>query len=77
MKISRRNFLALAFMATGGSLVFASGYLYLNNEADQPIIKRVQIPIKNLKPALEGFTIALLGDFHLYPLTQIEVVQRT
>ncbi len=56
-------------MATGG-------YLSLNNEADDPVVDYVQIPIKNLGPELAGFTIAVLSDFHLYPLTQIDLIQK-
>jgi predicted MPP superfamily phosphohydrolase len=50
--------------------------LAVNDEADQPVVDRVPIPLKNLKPALEGFTIAVVADFHLYPLTQLELVER-
>jgi predicted MPP superfamily phosphohydrolase len=57
----------------------ASGVTYLNlhNEADEPVIDQVQIPLKNLAPALEGFTIALLADFHLYPYTQLDLIDRS
>lgn len=54
----------------------ATGYLIANDEADQPVVSSVQIPIKNLAPALEGFTVVLLSDFHLYPYTQLALVQR-
>ncbi len=76
MKISRRKFLKLSTGAVAGSVIAATGYLYANDESGQPVIERVQIPIKNLKPALEGFRIVLLSDFHLYPFTKLEVIQR-
>jgi len=40
------------------------------------VVDRVQIPIKNLDPALEGFTIAFLSDFHLYPFSGLEVIRQ-
>ena len=77
MAISRRTFLMLGPVALLGSAVAATtAYLYLNDESQQLTVEQIQIPIKNLKPALEGFTIALLADFHLYPLTQIDLIQR-
>ena len=77
MKVSRRTFLTVTPTAILGSAVIAaSAYLYLNDEAQQLTVEEVQLPIKNLKPALAGFSIVVLADFHLYPLTQIELVQR-
>ena len=77
MKFSRRNFLLLAPVAVLGTTVAAaSTYLYLNDESQQLTVERVQIPLKNLPPGLEGFTIALLADFHLYPLTQLDLIRR-
>ena len=57
-KMSRRQFLAYSGMAAVGGLAFAGGYIYANNEADDPIIEKVAIPVKGLPPALEGFRIA-------------------
>jgi len=76
-KISRRKFLLRGSGAVAGAVVATSGYLALNNEAEQPVIERVPIPIKELAPALEGFTIAVLADFHLYPLTQLDLIDRS
>ena len=39
-------------------------------------LERVTIPVKNLGSSFEGFKIALLGDFHLYPHTEIEFIRR-
>ncbi|MCP4536758.1 MAG: metallophosphoesterase [Chloroflexi bacterium] len=75
-KISRRKFLALGAAATLGCAATSSTYLYLHNESDQLVIERVQVPIRNLKSVLEGFTIVQLTDFHLYPLTQLDLVER-
>lgn len=74
--MSRRRFLALGAAAVAGCIATASTYLYLHDESDQLVVERVRIPIKNLKPALEGFTIVELCDFHLYPLTQLDLVKR-
>lgn len=75
-KISRRKFLALGAAATLSCITTSSTYLYLHDESDQLVVERVQVPIRNLKPALEGFTIVQLTDFHLYPLTQLDLVER-
>ncbi len=75
-RVSRRQFLALGVMAAAGGITAAGGYIYANNEADKPVIEKVPIPIKGLAPGLEGFTIAVLADFHLYPFTQIELIQK-
>ena len=64
-RFSRRQFLALTGLTVAGGLVAAGGYLYANNEADEPQVSRVHIPIPELEPALDGFTIAVLADFHL------------
>ncbi len=39
-------------------------------------LERVTIPVKNLGSSFEGFKIALLSDFHLYPHTEIELIRR-
>ena len=75
-RFSRRQFLALTGLTVAGGLVAAGGYLYANNEADEPQVSRVQIPIPELEPALDGFTIAVLADFHLYPLTQLDLIKK-
>lgn len=76
MTLSRRRFLKAAAGVTAGGLAISTGYLVANDEANQPVVSPVQIPIKNLAPALEGFTVVLLSDFHLYPFTQLALVQR-
>ena len=74
-KFSRRQFLTFSGLAVGASLVMAGGYLYANNEANDPVIDYIKLPITDLDPALEGFTIAALADFHLYPFTQIDLIK--
>ena len=75
-KFSRRQFLALTGLAVAGGVAVAGGYIYANNEASEPVVDRVQIQVKGLSPALEGFTIAVLADFHLYPFTQLELIEK-
>lgn len=75
-RFSRRQFLALTGLVAAGGVVAAGSYIYANNEADEPVVDRVPIPVKGLSPALEGFTIAVLADFHLYPFTQLELIEK-
>lgn len=46
------------------------------NEIRWLVEEFVEIPVKNLPPALEGFTIVQLTDMHLRPYTQVEHIQR-
>ncbi len=75
-KINRRKFLTIGAAAVAGGLVTAATHVYLNDESEHLVVERVQIPIKNLKPAFEGFTIVQMSDFHLYPLTKLDLVER-
>ena len=68
--------MALTGLAVAGGVALGGSYIYANNEAGEPVVDRVPIPIKGLNPALEGFTIAVLADFHLYPFTQIELIKK-
>jgi uncharacterized protein len=38
---------------------------------EQLALDRITLPVPNLPPGLEGFRIAQLSDFHLYPYTQL------
>ena len=72
--ITRRSFLKLTGAITFAALGALTTYSLLSNEADSPVVERVQIPIPNLPAALEGFRIAQISDIHLYPFTTIELV---
>jgi predicted MPP superfamily phosphohydrolase len=74
--INRRQFLKVGGAVLGGSVAIATGYLYANDQTEQLVIERVQLPIKNLKPALEGLRIVQLGDLHLYPFTDIGQIRQ-
>jgi predicted MPP superfamily phosphohydrolase len=57
--------------------VVASAFLLASaNEINECSVERVQIPVKNLNPGLEGFTIVQLTDIHLYPITQLSLVRK-
>ena len=73
--LSRRDFLKVSTMAFGGSLLATVSILGLKNEVNDPTVIPVTVPIKNLKPALEGFTIAQMTDIHLEPYTQVPLVE--
>jgi predicted MPP superfamily phosphohydrolase len=76
MTLNRRNFLKIGGLVVASGLVAAAGYLELNDEAQQPVVDHVQVPVKNLKPSLEGFTILQMSDIHLRPFTQPDLVKK-
>lgn len=75
--LNRREFLKVAGLAVGGGLVAASSYLAINDESQDPVVDQVPIRIKNLHPALEGFTLLQMTDQHLYPLTQPSLIKKS
>ncbi|MEM7345051.1 MAG: metallophosphoesterase [Chloroflexota bacterium] len=77
-KINRRTFLKIAGgLAVGGGLAASGSYYYASRiEPEKIVIEPVTIPLKNLRPALEGLKIVQLSDIHLHPYTQIELVER-
>ena len=78
MKASRRGFLkAFGQVMLGSVVAGAIGYSYSTQiEPDWLTVERVQIPLKKLKPALEGFKLVQMSDIHLHPYTQLEFVQK-
>lgn len=77
MKINRRQFLKACLRVTTAGAVAGTGlYQYGKRiEPARPVVERVQIPLKNLKSALEGFKIVQVSDIHIDSFTRIEVVQ--
>ncbi len=71
-----REFMKVSSLFAAGGVLARVGQIELNDETNTPVVERVEIPIKNLKPALEGFTIVQLSDIHLQPFTRPELVQR-
>lgn len=76
MPISRKDFLKFSGLALAGSLAIATGILALKDEAQDPVIDHINIPLRGLKPALEGFSIVQISDIHLKPYTRATLVQR-
>ena len=81
MKLNRRTFIkgATGLVAATCLTGIACGSLYqyaTNIETHWLAVEKLQIPIKNLKPALEGFKIAQLSDIHLHPFTQIDFIRQ-
>ncbi len=74
-KISRRRFLAMGGLAVMGTVAASSLYFSAHDESQDIVVERVTIPIKNLHPALEGFTIAQMADFHLRPFTKPPLIE--
>lgn len=72
-KVTRRVFLKAAL---GSVLATGSGYWFLTNEMERLIIKQVEIPLKNLPPALIGFKIVQLSDIHLSRLVPLDFIQQ-
>lgn len=81
MKINRRGFLkataGLTVLGVAGAVGGVGSYEYgVQLAAKWLTVERVEIPLKNLKPALEGLKIVQLSDLHLYPYTQLDLIQQ-
>jgi len=76
-KFNRRQFLKFTSAAFAGLVITPTVYLAINNELNEPVVKRVLLPVRNLPAAFEGFRLVALADFHLYPYTQPELVRKS
>ena len=76
MPVTRRDFLKFSSTAIAGGLLAATTAALFKDESNTLSIEHITIPIANLKPALEGFKIVQMTDFHLYPFTQLDLVER-
>ena len=74
--MNRREFMKVGSLFAAGGLLAKVGQIELNDETTTPVLERVEIPIQNLKPALEGFAIVQLSDIHLRPYTKPDLVKR-
>lgn len=76
MYVNRRGFLkAFGHVLLGSFFTVGAGYYYSTKiEPEKLTVEQLQIPLKNLSPALEGFKIVQLTDLHLHPYTQIDFV---
>jgi hypothetical protein len=75
MPLSWRNSLKVGGLTLAGMFAIAGG-LSLVDESQDPVIKTISVPIRNLHPALEGFTIVQMSDIHLRPFTGPNLVRR-
>jgi predicted MPP superfamily phosphohydrolase len=75
MPLIRRGFLKVGGI-TLASLFSIAGGLYLVDESQDPVVDNISIPIRDLHPVLEGFTIVQMADIHLQPYTQPNLVRR-
>lgn len=77
MSFSRRSFLKIGAIVGLSVTAVASGLLVVSNEANDPVIDEIIVPIKNLAPGLEGFRIVQISDIHLRPYTQPDLVKKS
>ena len=77
-KTSRRKILEMLGYAVVSCGVAALGVHRYSSRLETQWLKieRVTIPVRHLGPAFDGFKIVLLSDFHLYPHTEIELIER-
>ena len=75
--MNRRRFLkTLAGVGAAAVLTPAGGYLYARYvEPEQLTIERTLIPLPGLPSALDGFKIVQMSDFHLFPFTEIALIE--
>jgi predicted MPP superfamily phosphohydrolase len=61
-----------------GALLFVGVITYIasHDESQQLTVEYVTIPVSGLPSAFDGFRMVQMSDFHLYPLTKPELVQR-
>ena len=74
--LTRREFLKLTGAALAAGFVTTTGVVGIANQAYEPVIRRVTLPVRGLKPALEGFRIVQMTDFHMYPYTTRALVRK-
>ena len=76
MKIPRLTFSKQIKMTlvTGVAGIFT--YLILKNELFNPVIERINIPIRSLAPPLAGFRIVQISDIHLWPIVNLHLVRK-
>lgn len=79
MKVNRREFIkSLGGILIGGAFTGIAGYNYATHiETGWLTIESIQIPLKHLHSSLEGLKIVQLSDLHLYPFTQIDLIEKS
>ena len=71
--VSRRKFLLTAGVALS-TLAFAEDTVI--REPNHPELVRLEMPLKRLPSAFDGFTIAQLSDFHYDPVFSVTAIRR-
>ena len=72
--LTRRKFLVAAGAATLGALaLFEDGFV---REPNQPQLVPIEMPLRRLPAAFDGFRIALLSDFHYDEFFSIHPIRR-
>ena len=76
MRTTRRRLLRSGLGIAGAGLAALGGYGYVSRiEPAWLKVERVRVPLPT-PSGLDGFRIALLSDFHLYPYVQVEHIRR-
>jgi uncharacterized protein len=78
-KSSLKMFITISLssgLIVGLLLAGATIFVAINDESQQLTVEYVTIPVSGLPEAFDGFRIVQMSDFHLYPLTQPELVRR-
>lgn len=78
---ARRQLFARVAAGVGGVLVTGTALYSLRQALGRLVVRRVEVPLEKLPPALDGFTIVQLTDLHIGPHRSgdflSEVVERT
>lgn len=76
--MDRRTFLksSAGLLGAAGAMALSGCAAISYTEANWLAVERVTVPVPGLPAAAEGFTLALMSDFHLYPYTQLDLMQR-
>jgi len=74
--LNRRSFLKISGTAFFAGMSALITYMYIGNEVDNPVVENIDIPIRGLPSALEGFRIVQISDIHYYPITTLELVDQ-
>ena len=77
-KITRRGFLKALPLGLATYIFSCSGlYVYGRKvEMHRPVIDHVEIPIENLADDLIGFRIIAMGDLHIDPSWDFELIEK-
>ena len=77
MKISRKKLTKYArfTLFTGAAGIITNAIL--KNELNNPVVERINIPIKGLAPSLAGFNIVQISDIHMWPVIKTNLVRKT